>query len=167
MAAISREYLIIIYRFPPHCVIHRVGLLDGSNNLYRLTCNDYIKINPLDSDTSRNNRLPSFAISFFTPSKSEINTADTLILRQLPSLSPDSSRWILREIRMTDRYYMGYINKRGDKKVLVLFDTNLGYDGTMTPSVFNYLVPISVNLATKKTFFIREYSGSTAYLAED
>jgi hypothetical protein len=148
-------------------VIHRVGWLDGANNLYRVTCNDYIKIDPLSSDTSGSNRLPRFAMSFFTPSKSEINAADILILAQLPNLSPDSNQWILREIGITDRYYIGYINKRGNKKVLVLFDTLLGYDGTMTPSVLNYLVPISVNLTTKKIFFVRDKSGSTEYLAED
>jgi hypothetical protein len=156
-----------LYQFPPHSLIHRINWLDRYTNNYQLTCNDYIKINPMSPDTSGNNRLPSFAKTFFTPSKSDIYSADSLIFFKLPILSPDSNRWILKEIGRTDRYYMGYINKRGERKVLVLFDTRLGYDGTMAPSVFNYLVPISINLTTNKIFFIRDKSGSSSYLAED
>jgi hypothetical protein len=156
-----------LYQFPPSCVIHRVGWLDGANNLYQLTCNGYIKIDPVSSDTSENNRLPRLAKSFFTATKVDIDAADLLILDLLPILAPDSKQWIIREIIITDRYYIGYVNKRGERKVLVLFDTILGYDGTMTPSVFNYLVPISVNLMTKKIFFVRDKSGSSEYLAED
>jgi hypothetical protein len=156
-----------LYQFPAHCVIHRSNWLKGVTNIYQLTCNDYVKINPLCVDSSEYNRLPTFAVSFFTPSKLEINAADVLIRDQLPIISPDSGQWVFKKIKISDRYYMGYINKKGDKKILAFFECILRYDGPIPPSVLDYMVPISVNLTTKRIFLVRDSSGSMAYLAED
>jgi len=79
----------------------------------------------------------------------------------------DSGQWILKKIGVSDRYYMGYINKRGDKKLLVFFDCILRYEGPMPPSALDYLVPISVNLAARKIVLVRDRWGSSAYLMED
>jgi len=156
-----------LYQFPAHYVTHRLNWPKGVTNIYQLTCNDYVKITPLSADSSEHNRLPAFAISFFTPSKYEINSADVLIRDQLPIILPDSGNWIFKEIKISDRYYLGYINKKGNKKILAFFDCILRYDGPIPPSVLDCLVPISVNLTTNKIFLVRDSSGSAAYLAED
>jgi hypothetical protein len=165
------SHLVIInnylYKFPAQYRIHRMSWLKGIANTYELDCNSYVKINPLSADTSENNRLPRFAMSFFAPSRSEINAAGVLIRDQLPLIAPDSGNRILEEIRLSDQYYMGYVNKRGNKKILAFFDCILRYDGPVPPSVLDYLVPLSINLTTKKIFLVRDNSGSGSYLADD
>jgi len=90
-----------LYKFPDQCAVHRLNWPKGVTNLYQLTCTDYVKINPLSVDSSENNRLPRFAISFFTLSKSEINAADLLIYNQLPIILPDSGQWVFKQIRIS------------------------------------------------------------------
>ena len=156
-----------LYKFPARYGARRMNWPKGLSNIYQLNCNDYVEINPLNADSSEDNKLPRFAMSFFTPSKSEITAARVLMFDQLPRISPDSGQWILRDIGLSDQYFMGYVNKSGNKKILAFFDCHIRYDGPIPPSVIDYLVPISINLATKKVFLVRDNSGSAPYLADD
>jgi hypothetical protein len=156
-----------LYKFPARYAVHRMNWPKGLSNIYQLNCDGYVKINPLSADSSEDNRLPRFAMSFFTPSKSEIIAARELMFDQLPRISPDSGQWILKDIRLSDQYFMGYVNKSGNKKILAFFDCHIRYDGPIPPSVIDYLVPISINLTTKKIFLAWYNSGSAPNLADD
>src|SRR5258707_7899495 len=132
-----------LYKFPINYKVQRVGIIKGATNIYRLSCSDYITIYPNVSDTIENNRLPHFSSAFFTPSRSEIFTTDSLLVHNIFQVIPnyDSAKWLLKEIRMSDRYYMGYVNKNGYRKILVIFDLITIYDGPIPPSVFDYIIP--------------------------
>jgi hypothetical protein len=137
--------------------------------VYTVNCSNYIKIYPNSTDTSETNRLPKFAFSFFVPTKKERLTADSLIVNSIPDNNRNiySAKHALKDIKISDRYYVGYINKNGDKKILVLFDPIYIYDGPMPPTIADYTVPLSINLTKKTVFFIADKDGNKSYFEED